>query len=436
MIREFDLIGNMNSYIVYGLGKSGLAAIELLQKTGVSNEFILPFEDKYSEEKLNEFLLSAQPGTLVLSPGIPIRSPRVQKILSKGWALSSEIDLACRTLTTEKIIGITGSVGKSTVTSLLGEGVKVVDPNAFVGGNLGIPFSQYAIDLLDERRPKATWVILELSSYQLENCKSLQLDHSVLTYFAANHLERYDSLEAYYDTKLSIGKRTKEHIFVNTESADLRQRLSRLGTSVIRSDSSNVETYRKARSMKLWGAHNLENVALALTVAKTLKWGAASEQSILNFPGLSHRLEFVGRVHEIDFLNDSKATAIDSVLVATHACFDRLLSGGTLHLLIGGRDKNLPWGDLSKIKSGSGGKNFKIYFFGECRTIAKNKSQLDGKLFEKLTKLMPDLFLQLKPNDIVLLSPGGTSLDEFKNFEDRGNFFSSAVKEFAQRPMA
>lgn len=409
-------------YLVYGLGKSGLAAIQLLKGKGISPDQILTFEDRDSDEKLSSYL-SDSPGTLVLSPGVPIQSARVKKILASGWSLSSEIDLACEHLTTEKIIGITGSVGKSTVTSLLGAAALTIDPNAFVGGNLGIPFSQYAVDLLNGRT-KAKWIILELSSYQLENSSNLKLDYSLITYLAANHLERYENLEHYYDTKLSIETKTKEILFLNTESADLKNRIQKLKKKFITSDSKNHDVFSKAKKMKLWGAHNLENVALALTLVQKLNWGPSSEKAILEFGGLSHRLQYLGSFHGVDFLNDSKATAIDSVLVAVHACAAKLPEKATLHLLIGGRDKNLPWSQLSVIAKDT---RCKIHFFGECREIAKAKSGLSGNIFTTLKEALPKVLAEVQKNDIVLLSPGGTSLDEFKNFEDRGEFFSQSV---------
>jgi UDP-N-acetylmuramoylalanine--D-glutamate ligase len=106
------------------------------------------------------------------------------------------------------------------VTSILGAGAVTEDPNAFVGGNLGTPFCEYAISIL-EKKPKARYVILELSSYQLENCKDLKLNYSAITYLSANHLERYESLDQYYMTKCQIGRHTKNHCVLNSASEDL-----------------------------------------------------------------------------------------------------------------------------------------------------------------------------------------------------------------------
>lgn len=430
MIIEFALIRNMKSelqnYIIYGMGKSGQTAFDLLVKKNVNKEQIFLFDDKLN---LNSFesLLQKQPGTVILSPGVPIKSDPIQSLIAKGWVLSSEINLASEFLTTEKIIGITGSVGKSTVTSLLGVAAKAIDPNVFVGGNLGLPFAQYAVDLLSGK-PKAQWIILELSSYQLENSHKLPLDYSTITYLSANHMERYDSLDHYYKTKLQITKQTKNMTFVNSDSKDTEKYLSQISGAFEKTSRTDSRFSNLLPLAVLLGNHNKENMALALSINERLNWGKDSQQKILSFAGLPHRLEHVGTYKKITFINDSKATAIDSVLVATEASLEKLTGTGQLHLLIGGKDKNLPWSDLASVKKLS--TKINIVFFGQCGLIAKNKSMLEGSVYNNLAKALEKTFPILKENDILLLSPGGTSLDEFKNFEDRGTFFKLSVEQY------
>ena len=436
MIIEFALIRNMKStvqgliqiYIIYGMGKSGQAAFDLLTKKNVNKEQIFLFDDKLN---LNTFesLLEKPPGTLILSPGVPIKSDPIQNLIAKGWSLTSEINLACEFLTTEKIIGITGSVGKSTVTSLLGEAVRTVDKNAFVGGNLGLPFAQYAVDILSGK-PKADWIILELSSYQLENCTHLHLDYSALTYLSPNHMERYDSLDHYYKTKLEITKQTKKLTFINADSKDVEKYLSQIAGKIEKTSRKDERFADLLPEAALLGSHNQENIALALAISEKLNWGKESQQKILNFAGLPHRLEQIGTYNKITFINDSKATAIDSVLVAASAALENLSTGGQLHILIGGKDKNLPWPDLAKVKTQSkNSKKINLIFFGECGLLAKTKSKSDGLVFNTLAEALTETFPKLKNNDTLLLSPGGTSLDEFKNFEARGTFFRTQVEK-------
>ena len=206
---------------IIGLGKSGHSALNLLLSMGFKKEAIILFDEKSTDAEIadpQDLLLKA-PQTIVVSPGVTLELPWIKNFISSGVHVTSEISLAASLVTTEKIIGITGSVGKSTVTSILGAGVKSFDKNAFVGGNLGIPFCDYALKKI-KGAPIADWVVLELSSYQLENCQFLNLEYSIITYLSSNHLERYKSLDDYYHTKLKITEITKNICLFNNTSHD------------------------------------------------------------------------------------------------------------------------------------------------------------------------------------------------------------------------
>lgn len=207
-----------------GLGKSGLSAARLLKALNYKDEDLITYDDKDPSAKYcrAEDIINAKPNTLIVSPGVPLKTPWIQKLIFNGAFLTSEISLATSVLTNEKLIGITGSVGKSTVTSILAEGAKVMDEHCFVGGNLGLPFCEYASGLLRGKK-KAAWVVLELSSYQLENCKHLSLHFSAVTYLSANHLERYENLDQYYQTKMKITALTKNVCVFNKKSVDAVQ---------------------------------------------------------------------------------------------------------------------------------------------------------------------------------------------------------------------
>lgn len=412
--------------VILGIGKSGLAAQSLLLKKGIDKNLIHTFDEKNASAQFKSWndLEALQVGTLILSPGVPMAHPHLQNLIKKGWTLTSEINLATEYLTDEIIIGITGSVGKSTVTTLIGEAVKAEDPNAFVGGNLGIPFCEYALQLLNTQK-KAKYVILELSSYQLENCKQLKLDYSVITFLSANHLERYSSADEYYKVKCHIGELTKNLCIINKSSPDLEKYKNFVPQKTI---SINHLDYPKEllEKSKLLGKHNSDNVALALKITEELHLKPSSVEALLNYSGLAHRLEIVGEYNQVLYINDSKATAMDSVLVAASAANEKLKLNKTLHLLLGGKDKNLPWEDLNILKTNP---QIKFIFFGECREIAFKKSQLPGELFPQLSMALEKVISTVQPGDIVLLSPGGTSLDEFKNFEDRGNYFKNLINK-------
>lgn len=419
---------------VVGMGKSGEAAKKLLQLCGFEANEIATFDGKlasanfsHSDKLMSEF----KPATLVVSPGVPLSSPWIQEAKKNGIQITSEISLACACLENEKIIGVTGSVGKSTTVSILGAGLEAFSKTGFVGGNLGIPFAQYICEVLEGKRPRADWIVLELSSYQLENCEGLSLDYSAITYFTANHLERYLSLDEYYDTKWKILSLTKHTMFVNARGGDLvayaKDKGSEESVTVVAKEDPDL-IHLKLSDAFLIGTHNQDNLALAATIAKAAGWPLSAIEGMKSFKGLSHRLEYVGTVKGLRFINDSKATAMDSVLIAAQAAADSRDAHAQLILLLGGRDKNLPWDLLSSLKEIP---QTTFVFFGECREIAQNKSQLPGFSFKTLAEAIDYSVGLAKSGDTILLSPGGTSLDEFKSFEDRGDFFKKKVLALA-----
>ena len=208
---------NLNKPIaVIGLGKSGLSAMRFLKAIGYQDEDFVTYDanDTSAQFSKSEDLIRAKPQTLIVSPGVALNQSWIKDLLEGGAYLTSEISLATSILKTEKLIGITGSVGKSTVTSILAEGAIIMDAHAFVGGNLGTPFCDYATRIAKGEK-RAYWIVLELSSYQLENCEHLLLNGAAVTFLSANHLERYDSLEHYYKTKMKITEITKDFCVLN-----------------------------------------------------------------------------------------------------------------------------------------------------------------------------------------------------------------------------
>jgi UDP-N-acetylmuramoylalanine--D-glutamate ligase len=438
------IILQMNEYIkslktpiaIVGMGRSGDAAKKLLKKAGIAASDILTFDGKLSTADFNDpaqLMAEAKPQTLVVSPGVPLASPWIQDAKKNKVHITSEISLACSFLTTERLIGITGSVGKSTTVSLLGAGLAAFSPTSFVGGNLGIPFAEYAVGLLEGSHPLAEWVVLELSSYQLENSAGLELEYSAITYFTSNHLERYESLDHYYETKCKILSLTEKVLFLNKEGGELVdyfQKKMSTAKEKVQIVSRNDEILKPLHlaAASLIGKHNQDNLALSSTLALAAGWPRSAIEGLKKFKGLSHRLENLGVFNGVRFIKDSKATAMDSVLIAVSAAHDTLSSGGKLFVLLGGRDKNLPWQDLKEFENLKG---VEYVFFGECREIAKSKSQLPGVSFAKMPEALEYLRSAVKMQDTVLLSPGGTSLDEFKSFEDRGNVFKKWVAEYS-----
>lgn len=435
IVQMNEFIKNLKTPIaIVGMGKSGEATRRLLLELGFPSQSVLTFDvklDSADYKDPEELMTKARPQTLVVSPGVPLSASWIVKAKEQGAKITSEISLASSCLTTEKLMGITGSVGKSTTVSLLGAGLESFSKSGFIGGNLGFPFADYTADVLQGKRPKADWVVLELSSYQLENCENLKLDYSAITYFTSNHLERYDSLEHYYRTKWNILTLTKNAMFLNSEGGDLVEYFKKNGSEQVKviSKADPTLAHFQLDKAQLIGQHNQDNLALASALAIAAGWPTAAIEGMKSFKGLAHRLENLGFTKGVRFINDSKATAMDSVLIAATAAFDTLEKNGKLYLLLGGRDKNLPWQDLAPLKNL---KDIEFVFFGECREIAKQKSELPGESFVHLYEALDLVFKKAQRHDTVLLSPGGTSLDEFKSFEDRGNFFKKKVDEFAK----
>lgn len=431
----------MNSFIknlprpvcIYGMGISGKAAQRLLILSGLSNKDIITFDSvagRAEFSNLDEVIGHRIPGTFIVSPGIWLESPEVKKIKSLGAKILSEIDLAFSFLTTERVIGITGSVGKSTVCSLIGAGIESVTPLVFVGGNLGTPLATYVCELLEATRPRAEWLVLELSSFQLENASTLICDYSVITFFSANHLERYSSLQSYYQTKWSLIDKTKHCVFLNRHSLDLiafaklhpQEKLRLVGISDISSDSFDFT------QSKLVGKHNEQNLALAYSLLKQTGLDSNFSNGLKSFPGLKHRLQFVKEINGVRFINDSKATAIDSIITALESILISPSNVNEVFLLVGGRDKKLNWQDLvAYIQSNKLSHKVHLCCFGESKDLIAKHLNSPNLRFDKMALAVEYAATNAKPKDIVLLSPGGSSFDEFKNFEERGDVFTSIV---------
>jgi UDP-N-acetylmuramoylalanine--D-glutamate ligase len=424
-----------------GLGISNVSVRRLLEYQGVPSHEILNFDDKGVEGAISdpEELVRRGVRTLVVSPGYPLAKEWIGRLRSQGVTVTSEIDYAARFLERERVIAITGSLGKSTTTSLIGEGLKASGRPFFFGGNLGFPLADYVLACLKGERQRADFVALELSSFQLECSEQLPMHVSVLSYFCSNHLERYRDLEHYYDVKRIVFDRAQTRCFANAASPELHEYLGRhglLNSPKLREISlatqtlvSRAEFDRKA----LVGEHNCENIAIAAAVLEECGvWSAPVKEALLKFPGLSHRMERVevGPAAPL-FINDSKATALESVLTAVHSVLAdptfRKVPTRKLVCLFGGRDKKHPWEKLAELSAQAG--HLEVLFFGECAETAATRSGLSGRSFKSLRLAMEDARKRIATQDWVLLSPGGTSLDEFKNFEDRGRKFSEWARE-------
>ena len=413
---------NQGPYLVIGMGVSGRAVTRLLKKMNCE---VLTFDQKESADIKNWSDVPDSIKCLVVSPGVPLSLPPIQALLQKGIMLQSELEIGSHFLNHEKVIGVTGSLGKSTVVSLLDRAAESAGLSYFCGGNIGTPLAQYAEGLVSKPESRVDWVILELSSFQLENFSSLNCSASVITYLSPNHLERYDNLESYYKTKLKLFEKTNtKKLFANSRGGDniifLENTDLKLHINWI--DRDSLQDLKVDPPFKLLGEHNLDNIALAAAVANSLAWPKEFHKGLKSFSGLSHRIQQLDKWNHRFIVNDSKATSIESVITAANSCLAKLDHGAKLFLLIGGRDKQLPWEALQSLVDS---ENIEFVLFGECREIIlkKLKFKETPSSFKTLDEAISHCKDHSRPSDWICLSPGGSSLDEFKNFEYRGNHF-------------
>ena len=409
--------------LVVGLGKSGDAAAHLLRSRGAqvvgADDKDLPFEGELRRvvpESLRGIDL------VVVSPGVPLALPIFAEARSRGVEVIGEVELASRFIE-EPIFGVTGTNGKSTTTALCGHLLATAGLQVFTGGNLGDALSNRVLwkGTLDA-------TVCELSSYQLESIVSLRCAAATVLNITPDHLDRYPSLDEY--------AKAKERIFENQgpgdtaviNEADARVRAMRTNRGVRRQlfDAHNplrIEgTELPLRAPTLRGAHNRENAYAACLLARHLGVALdALQKGLDSYPGLPHRLEPVRVLEGVEWINDSKATNVDSVEKSLTAF------PGNVHIIMGGRGKGAPYAPLRELMRG---RVKTIFTIGEdAPAIA---SELSGVAeIEPCGALATAVFRARKRargGDVVLLSPACASYDQFRNFEDRGDQFKALVR--------
>jgi UDP-N-acetylmuramoylalanine--D-glutamate ligase len=435
--------------LIIGFGyRTGLCSANFLMKRGIA----VSISDSKSADELSELkakLISAPRAfftgkqdifqldgidKIVLSPGVPRTISLVKEALKRNIPVLSEIELAYSFAPEGvKIIGITGTDGKSTTVTLLHELLKTTY-TSYLGGNIGTPFILFAGEL-----KKGDVVVLELSSYQLEDNTNFICDVSSILNISEDHLDRYPSFDDYIKAKENIFDHTKKDGFavLNKDNSYYGRFKKRAGVPVgtfSKSDKSadahiccndiivDKQVICNVNKTGIKGVHNLENILCASLIAKRLCVSSENIGKVLkNFKGLPHRNEFVKSLNGIDFINDSKATTINSVIKAIES------QNKPIVLMLGGRDKGL---DFSILKEHLKLKVKYSILFGEAR--GKIASQLSGienlqleKDFERAVKLA---YQKAQNGDVVLLSPGCTSWDAFSSFEERGNVFRKIVE--------
>jgi UDP-N-acetylmuramoylalanine--D-glutamate ligase len=370
---------------------------------------------------------------IVASPGIALAHPALSEAADAGIEIVGDIELFCREAQAP-IVAITGSNGKSTVTTLVGEMARAAGWQVGVGGNIGLP----ALTLL---KSPAQLYVLELSSFQLETTYSLQAAAATILNVTEDHMDRYPlGMQQYRAAKLRIYENARvcvvnadDGMTMPVRGVDARcvsfginlgdyHLTHQQGSTWLRAQGERV---LNTDEMTLVGQHNYTNALAALALADAVNIPRASSlKALTTFTGLAHRFQLVHENHGVRWINDSKATNVGS----TEAALNGLQVKGTLWLLMGGDGKSADFSALTRFLQGD---NVRIYCFGrDGDALAALRPEIATRT-ETMQQAMEQIAPQVKAGDMVLLSPACASLDQFRNFEQRGDVFAQLAKELS-----
>ena len=449
--------------LILGAARQGLALARWLSRHGS----IVTLSDSRNEEQLAlakaslagvniSWALGGHPlelldhtDVLCLSGGVPLTLPIVAEAIKRGIPLSNDSQIFMEVVPC-KTIGITGSAGKTTTTTLVGNMAKLAKGDrAFVGGNIGDPLINYVDEMTAE-----DIAILELSSFQLDQM-TISPNIAAILNITPNHLDRHGTMEAYASAKArildfqsasdtailgrddkgawSLRDRVKGKL-MTFSMQDLEEGLNGTyyhhdGLLSLRDGFAYVPLMLREK-VQLRGDHNVANVLAAFAIGHAAGFTLdAMLEAVEDFRGVSHRLELVRELRGVRWYNDAIATAPERAAAAVHA-FDE-----PIVLMLGGRDKNLPWGDLAKLILE---RVDHVVVFGEAGEMIQKtvnavagEGSLDIRRAQTLKEAVTLAAEVASPGDVVLLSPGCTSFDEFKDFAERGESFRKWVLELS-----
>lgn len=432
---------NIHSVVVVGLGITGLSVVKHLRKNQpqlvvkvIDTRVNPPGAERLPEDVQlhsggwnTDWLSDAD--LIVTNPGIALATPEIQAVLEKGTTVVGDIELFAWAVQ-KPVIAITGSNGKSTVTDLTGVMAKAAGLDVGVGGNIGVP----ALDLLEH---DADLYVLELSSFQLETTSSLKLKAAAFLNLSEDHMDRYQGMSDYRQAKLRIFNHAALAV-VNRDDLetfpDAEMPLVTFGSDNqdfgLEVDGNRTwlldhgQRVVASDELKLVGKHNLSNalVALALLKAADVDYHNALN-ALKNYTGLTHRCQVVADNQGVKWVNDSKATNIAS----TMAALSGLESTGKLYLLVGGVGKGA---DFSPLKPIFATLNLQLCCFGADGDdfMPLHESAIR---FDTMEDVIQQVSSQLKPGDMVMLSPACASFDQFDNFMARGDAFATLAQKYA-----
>jgi UDP-N-acetylmuramoylalanine--D-glutamate ligase len=441
--------------LVVGLGKSGAASALFCRERGARVAVSDSKAEPYLAAEIPHLLdagVVVETGThgertfrdqdlIVVSPGVPSDLAQLQQARALGVPVIGEVELAYRFIK-GKIVAITGSNGKTTTTTLVGEILKHAGKKVQVGGNIGTPVITLVAGSTAE-----TWNVLEISSFQLETIQEFHPHIAAILNITPDHLDRHHTFEAYVAAKARIFENQKAGDFavLNADDAPTKalaaqvkgqvqwfSRQAAVERGAYTKDGQIVTTAGSQPLMlvseiPLKGAHNVENVLAAVVCA--LLAGCPPEKirdAVRAFKAVEHRLEFVAKFDGVEYFNDSKATNVDATIKALESF------PGNIHIILGGKDKG---SDYTVLRPLLEARVKRAYTIGAA--AAKIESQIKGAVAivsaETLDNAIRRAAATAAPGDVILLAPACASFDQFQSYEHRGRVFKEVVQSLAAR---
>ena len=432
--------------VVVGLGRTGLSCARYLQRRGmpfaITDSRAQPPEASSLRQlasdidvrfgKFDEALLNGA-SEVVVSPGISLHEPFIVQAQARGIAVIGDIELFARAAQAP-VAAITGTNGKSTVTTLIANMADAAGKRTLAGGNLGRP----ALELLDEPTPDL--YVLELSSFQLDTTHSLSLQAATVLNVTPDHMDRYASLAEYAQSKARIFDRCETAV-INLDDPSVRAMSGRgqrtAGFSLLRDPAAQFyaapadnevvllhgkQALVRMSELKITGLHNAANALAALAMADALGLPVAvSVQALREFPGLPHRSQWVADVDGVRFIDDSKGTNVGATLAAVAGM------SGSLVLVAGGQGKGQ---DFAPLAEAFRGKVRHVVLLGQdAAQIAQALAGVATTQFVRdMNEAVQAAAAAARPGETVLLSPACASLDMFRDYAHRGDVFAAAVR--------
>lgn len=439
---------------VLGSQRSGLGAAKLLSHFGANVLLSESNTDRFTSE-IRQMLADIgaefefgyhspdvmESDFVVVSPGIPENAEIIQKIRQKAIPVYSEIEVTSWFIDAP-IIAVTGSNGKTTTVNLIHHLLTTAGYDSFLGGNVGVAASEVLLNSLDTKPEKPIFV-LEVSSFQLDNIQDFKPDVAAILNLTPDHLDRYPSLDAYYDSKMSMLKNLDTHCtaIINRDDPELNRRdiiadnqrffaVSSLEGADAMMAEGVIGMMRDgiwspilpAKALPLPGKHNLSNALAAVAAVMDFVGDAETlARGLMTFEPVPHRIEYVGKIEGIRCYNDSKATNIASTEVAIQSFTQ------PLWLILGGKDKG---GDFTALISQLESTTREVLLVGDASDIIESQITpfLSARKVETIDQAVKYCLETGESGDVLLLSPACASFDQFDNYEARGDHFRSLIQ--------